>query len=123
MAALQITRQMSGPATVLTLRGSVDAHTYRALGDACALATAPGARGLVVEMSGVDYISSAGCGVLIGAYSTLEARRGGMVIVGLRPPVTETFAILGLTQVFAFARTTAEAVRRLEEATRPTAVG
>jgi anti-sigma B factor antagonist len=122
MSTFEIRRQTSGSVVVLAVAGPIDGQTYRALDDALTQALSGGGRGLVVDLAGATYISSAGCGALIGAFSTLESRRGAMVIVGARPPVSDTFATLGLTQVFAFSHAVADAVRRVTELTR-SAVG
>ena len=48
---------------------------------------------LVLDFSGVDYISSMGLRVLMMASKAMRARKVPIVIAGLQPPVAEIFDI------------------------------
>ncbi len=118
MATLKVVREDAGRGiVVLRLRGPIDSHTYRTFAAEIERAIVPDTVGLVVDMSGVDYVSSAGAGALIGAYTRLESRQGGMVLAGVQAAVEDTFRVLGLTQLFVFAAGASDAARLLGEAT------
>lgn len=55
---------------------------------------------LVLDLSGVDYISSAGLRVLMLARKQAKAQGGTLVVAGLGPVVKEIFEISRFTVVF-----------------------
>mgnify|MGYP001558977068 CR=1 FL=1 len=57
---------------------------------------------LVVDLSGLDYISSAGAGVFIGAIGTAQENDGNIILMRPSPNVKEVFDLLGLSQIFTF---------------------
>ena len=54
---------------------------------------------LVFDMSGVEYISSAGIRVLLGAYKKMESNLGTMRIEKVNDDVYEVFEMTGLTEM------------------------
>ena len=54
---------------------------------------------LVFDMSGVEYISSAGIRVLIGAYKKMDFNQGIMRIEKANDMVCEIFEMTGLTEL------------------------
>ncbi len=57
---------------------------------------------LVLDLSGVTYVSSAGLRVFLSAYKTMAKKRG-MTIVGAQPAVLEVFRITGFASIFKLA--------------------
>jgi anti-sigma B factor antagonist len=55
---------------------------------------------LVLDLSGVDYMSSAGLRVLMLARKQAKAQGGTLVVAGLQPVVQEIFEISRFTVVF-----------------------
>jgi anti-anti-sigma regulatory factor len=68
------------PVTVLTVQGDVDASTYQALIAAAREQVAAGAKRILLDLSGVPYISSAG---LVALHST------AVLVQGQQPPDPE----------------------------------
>ena len=64
---------------------------------------------LIVDLSGLDYISSAGAGVFIGAIGTAQENDGNIILMRPSPNVKEVFDLLGLSQIFTFKDTPKEA--------------
>ncbi len=54
---------------------------------------------VTVDMSGLEYISSAGIGVLIETYKRLHAAGHAFKLVGLQPRVRNVFAYAGLDRL------------------------
>ncbi len=54
---------------------------------------------LIFNMSGVEYISSAGIRVLLGAYKKMNLRQGTMRIEKANDMVREVFEMTGLLQM------------------------
>lgn len=53
-----------------------------------------------IDMSGLDYISSAGLGVLLKTHKRLMAAGGGLRLVGVRTHIREIFGYAGFDQIF-----------------------
>ena len=61
---------------------------------------AGGQRRLAIDMSGLDYLSSAGLRALMVTAKRLQELQGKLVLVGLRGTVKEVLEIAGLANVF-----------------------
>lgn len=64
----------------------------------------PAVSALVLELGGLEYISSAGIRSVVRARKALEGRGGHVALVGLQPPVQKVFDIvkaLPAGQIFA----------------------
>ena len=70
---LKITKT-PGPVTVLHLAGKLDGQTHEVLMDAARLEQAAGTRFLVLDLQGLEMISSAGLGALHNIYKLLTPR-------------------------------------------------
>jgi anti-sigma B factor antagonist len=93
---LQISAHNEGDLTVLTVSGEVDAATterFRA-----ALVEVQGLR-VVVDLSGVTFLDSAGISALIAARHRLPSG-GELRVIGLRPNVRRVLEITGLLDFF-----------------------
>lgn len=55
---------------------------------------------VALDLSGLDYISSAGLGVLLKTHKRLVGAGGGLRLSGLRPHIREIFAYAGFDQIF-----------------------
>ena len=55
---------------------------------------------LVVDLSGVDYIDSAGIGMIVGKLKTVRERKGDMKLLHLNPRGMRVFGITKLVFVF-----------------------
>jgi anti-anti-sigma factor len=60
-----------------------------------------GARRLVVDLAGVEYISSAGLRVLLMAAKKLKDRPAALVLCGLGPAVRSVLELAGFLPLFA----------------------
>lgn len=94
----------SPPGLCLSLSGSLDgnnSHMFRELAEA-ALGAARGGDALILDLAGLEYISSTG----VGAFTTLlaEARRREtyLFVRGIQERVKAVFDILGFSEFFSF---------------------
>lgn len=55
---------------------------------------------LVVDLTGVDFIDSAGIGLLVEAYKRSQAANGSFALAGTPPPVQRLLGVTGLDAVF-----------------------
>ena len=70
---------------------------------------------VVVDLANIQFVDSAGLGVLIGLFKI--AHRGGhrLLLVGVRKAVLQVMEVIRLDEIFQFAGTFGEAVERLRE--------
>jgi anti-anti-sigma factor len=68
---------------------------------------------LIIEVSGLEYIDSAGLGVLVGALKQVNDNDGTMAIAGLTAPVARVFHVTGLEKLFTVCATEADAQEKL----------
>ncbi len=99
-----------GDVTVLEVRGRVDSLTAPALGERLAGAMAVEKPRLVADLSGVDYLSSAGLRVLQVAARRAEDTEGRLVLHGLTSRVVEVFEISGFVSIMTICVTRDEAL-------------
>ena len=79
----------------IAIEGSIDTLTARELEQAVNDA-APNCEKMILDMSGVDYISSSGLRVVVGANHTVG--KGNLTLRGLAPNVLEIFRMTGFTK-------------------------
>jgi anti-sigma B factor antagonist len=67
-------------------------------------------RQIILELSELSYIGSAGLGAFVTLKRAVDARGGRIVLVGLNPLVYDLFETAGFTKLFAVFPTLDEAV-------------
>ena len=82
----------------LVITGRLDATTAPNLESAINELSAD-TKELVFDMSGVEYISSAGIRVLLGAYKKMSSNHGEMRVEKANEIVCEVFEMAGLSQM------------------------
>jgi anti-sigma B factor antagonist len=75
-----------------------------------------GGEKLVLDLDGVDYVSSAGLRCFMLAEKQAKAQGGTIVVAGMQPVVKEIFEISRFTLVFATFGTVREAVAKVSPA-------
>jgi anti-sigma B factor antagonist len=89
----------NGP-LVLRVKGSVDAHTYGEFETVITDLMSRGVYKVAVELSEVEYLASAGIGVLISALSRAQEHGGTIVLMNPTEHVLGVLDVLGMTHVF-----------------------
>jgi len=69
-----------------------------------------GRKNLVIDLSAVERINTAGVKMLVGHWRRARDLKGDLVLAGVRKSVRETFAILGLDMVFAIVSVPRDAI-------------
>lgn len=107
---MNIESTLTGNVIVAALKGRMDAVTAPDfdiwLGDRMQA----GENRLVLDMTGLDYISSAGLRSLLSAAKKLKAVGGKIVLCGLGGTVAEVFSMSGFMAIFTVVATPAEAL-------------
>ncbi len=110
---MQITSQIDGPVTVLTIAGRIDSRTMTSLEQAAATVVDGGGSRVVLDMGAVDYVSSAGLRAILIAAKKAKAAGGGLALFGVQPGVSEVFETSGFGDVVPIVPTHADARRIL----------
>ena len=96
--------------TVVTVTGDVDMHSEGRLRDALTEAgTVPGCR-VVVDLSGVEFMASAGVHVLLDVAGQFEQAGGALVLVSPRPMVARVLSLTRADELIPVAATVDEAL-------------
>ena len=110
---MQIYSQHVGEANIVAPKGRID----QATSEEFRMALAPHVQEcsstgnlLVVDMSGVDYISSAGLRCFVTAAKQARTQGGTIVVAAMQPTVQEIFEISRFTLLFEFFSSVREAV-------------
>ena len=98
---------------VLSVAGNVDAGTEQRFRDALASVLAHGVPRIVVDLSRVAFMSSAGIGVLMGVRRVLADAGGSLVLASPHGEVAQVLSITGVAEVIPVAASVAEAVAAL----------
>lgn len=80
------------------LNGRLDSTTAGQLLDTFSSELDANVKSLTVDLSRVDYVSSMGLRVLLGAYKTMNGR--GMTIAGANQSVIDILRMSGLLKIF-----------------------
>ncbi|MBX7247087.1 MAG: STAS domain-containing protein [Candidatus Sumerlaeaceae bacterium] len=99
---------------IFELRGYIDAHTVIEFEKAVQQVIEGGNQNIILDISGLSYISSAGIGAMMGLARKLSANKGDLVLLN---PSTKVFAILeglGFTKIFKIASSEDEAVEKMK---------
>jgi anti-anti-sigma factor len=92
----------------ITLEGRLDSESVAALDDPLEAVLASALKVLVFDLSGLEYISSAGLRSLFRAQKSMTARSGKVLLLNPQPPVQKVFDIVKATDVNAVFRSVAE---------------
>ncbi len=90
---------------VVELIGDIDANTAPTVQEQVLPLVEPGSK-IMMNMTQVPYMSSAGLRMLLSLYRQTEAKKGKVVLVGLSEELQDTMSVTGFLDFF----TTAENV-------------
>ena len=94
------------------IRGRLDARTCREAQGQLGAWVETGRSRLVGDLSGLEYVSSAGLRLILATAKGLSEKGGTLVLFGLRDFVAEVFEIVGLGDVILIVGTEEEALQR-----------
>lgn len=80
--------------SVLEVRGYIDTNTSVEIERRLLEQLAQGQRQVYLDLSDVDYISSAGWGVFISAIRQMREQGGDLKLLGMQPDVHEVYELL-----------------------------
>ncbi len=97
---IQVESTSKNDITVVRVTGRLDAATSNEFEQACGNAVAAGAQSLILEISQLRYVSSAGLRVVLSAAKVVQGKGGVLRVAGLGGMVREVFEISGFSGLF-----------------------
>ncbi len=94
---MMIEKHINGAELTLTLTGRLDTTTAPQL-EAELKASLPGVEALMLDFAALDYLSSAGLRVLLGAQKTMN-KQGSMVVRNVNETIMEIFDVTGFCDI------------------------
>ena len=110
---MEMNEGKKGDVLILGLSGKLDATSSKAFEERILAVIDVGERQLIVDLSQLDYVSSAGLRVFLLAAKRLNSTNGKIVLCSLQEPVREVFDISGFSSVFSVYGSYDEALKSL----------
>lgn len=97
--SIEINLKQTNSANIAELAGEIDANTAPKVQTTILALVTPGCK-LLLDMSEVSYLSSAGLRILLVLYRQTLAQEGKLVLVGLSEEVADTMHVTGFLDFF-----------------------
>ena len=110
-------RLLDEKSVVLEVRGEIHATTAPEFSERLNEAIADGRTGVILDLTGVEFIDSTGLSVLLNGLRRVTRSRGSMVLACANPTVLRLFEITKLDSTFEILPSCEEAVARLRQLT------
>lgn len=109
---MDFTRTNHGERLLLAVSGRMDALSAGEFETECDARLAAGEKRLVVDLSGLEYISSAGLRSILASAKKIKAQGGELAFCALAGIVAEVFAVSGFAKLLPVFPTREEALAR-----------
>ena len=113
---LKITREQNGEVAVIRVQGDVDEESVKDLRIALVNCLRDNSCHVVVNLSGMKFISYVGVGVLVERLRQYRSYGGDMKLVGINLYTQRLFRMTGVTNLFEIYDTEALAVQKYQKA-------
>lgn len=97
---MELVATNQGEFTVVNVTGRLDAVTAPDFEKECTALMEQGSHNMILDLSGLEYISSAGLRGILSSAKKLKAEQGEMRFCGLQGMVQEVFSISGFQTMF-----------------------
>ncbi len=97
--AIEISEEKAGSVRILALSGRLDTETAPDFELKAHDLFTEGDRHFVVDLSGIDYVSSAGLRVLLSLAKQVDGGKGSLQLCGLPPHVKQVFDLAGFSKL------------------------
>ena len=108
---MDISEDRKADAVVLALSGKLDATTAKTFEEKILQVISSGAQRLIVDLSLLEYVSSAGLRVFLLAARRLQANDGKIALCGLQDHIRQVFDLAGFSSILSIYGSRAEAVK------------
>jgi anti-anti-sigma factor len=107
---METTEELVAGVTFLTVSGRLDSETARAFEDTLTATLDRGVRALALDLSGLEYVSSAGLRLLLLAAKRTKAEAAPFTVFGLQPQVAKVLEVSGFARILPIAAGREEAL-------------
>jgi anti-sigma B factor antagonist len=114
MSKFEIRKRSKSEITILDIYGELDAHTAPTLENELKQLIEKNFVHIVVNGSGLEYISSAGLGVFMAYIEDIRSQDGDIKIASLKPKVFNVFDLLGFPTLYDIVENEEDAVTRFK---------
>ncbi|MBN1442481.1 MAG: STAS domain-containing protein [Planctomycetes bacterium] len=116
MSGLKIvSEEIASGVAYFELQGYLDAHNFEKLEAVFENYFSDEIYRFVIDIRRLEYVSSAGAGVFIGAVGTCQDNAGNIVLVQPSQEVKEIFELLGVYQIFPVVSSRSRAMEYLSQ--------
>jgi anti-sigma B factor antagonist len=109
---MEINVKSIGQVTVVEISGDIDSNTAPQAQERVLPLVQPGSK-ILLDLSGVEYMSSAGLRMLLSMYRQIARGEGGIVLVGLGEEIKDTMSVTGFLNFFTTRNTVDEGLQAL----------
>lgn len=110
---MELTFEHHNGIELVKLAGDLDGHTTPQVQAQLVPRVEAGAK-ILLDMSDVTYMSSAGLRLLLVLYRQLKAKNGRVILLGLGDDIKDTMSVTGFLDFFDVADHHDDAIRRLQ---------
>jgi len=103
-------RSINNYASVVDIRGDITAAAESALSDAYTQATSAGARIIILNFSGLEYMNSSGIGLLVTLLVRANRQKQRLLACGLSDHYQQIFELTRLNEAISIYNSEAEAL-------------
>ena len=96
---MEILEERDGSVIIVKPRGRLDSSAAKSAEEQLTAALGSGEPHLAIDMSGLDYISSAGLRVMLLVAKKVQQLNGKLALFGLLPNVREVFRVSGFDTI------------------------
>ena len=109
---MKVTVKQENGINVISIEGSIDGRTAPLVKEEIG-PTVQAATHVILDMSKVDYLSSAGLRLLLLIYREFAAKKGRLVLLGVSEDIQTVMSHTGFLNFFTLAGSKAEALQEL----------
>ncbi|MEJ2730561.1 MAG: STAS domain-containing protein [Deltaproteobacteria bacterium] len=110
---MEITHRLENDILTFTIAGRLDAVTAPIAEETIKKTLAQNTKRLLFDLSALEYLSSGGLRVILGAAKEMRRREGKVALAGLNQYVYEIFDVSGFTSMIPIKNTVAEGLKDL----------
>ena len=109
---MEINVKSIGQVKVVEISGDIDSNTAPQAQERVLPLVQPGSK-ILLDMNGVEFMSSAGLRMLLSMYRQMSRQNGSMVLVGLKEEIKDTMSVTGFLNFFTTCDTVDEGLQAL----------
>ena len=111
---MEIDQKIINNVPIIMVAGRIDAATSKDLESTLNDLIEKNNTTIVIDLAGVEYISSVGLRVMLAALKKVRPKQGDVKLAALQPFVKEVFEITGFTKLFTIYPNQGEAISHIK---------